>query len=61
MGVIGIVSKAKCCGGIYSHSDVAMSFVTWGSPEFELYIMKDYYRLKTDKNSRSFFNWNLNR
>ena len=36
----------------YAHSDIAMSFATWISPEFQLYIMKDYRRLKTDKNSR---------
>ena len=38
-----------------------MSFVTWISPEFQLYIMKDYRRLKTDENSRLSLNWNLNR
>ena len=40
---------------------IAMSFATWISPEFQLYIMKDYRRLKTDKNSRLSLNWNLNR
>ena len=38
-----------------------MSFATWISPEFQLYIMKDYRRLKTDENSRLSLNWNLNR
>ena len=50
--VIGIVSKAGRYGGIYAHSDIVMSFATWISPEFQLYIMKDYRRLKTDENSR---------
>lgn len=48
-------------GGTYAHSDIAMSFATWISPEFQLYIMKDYRRLKTDENSRLSLNWNLNR
>ena len=48
---IGIVSKAGRYGGTYAHSDIAMSFATWISPEFQLYIMKDYRRLKTDENS----------
>ena len=39
----------------------AMSFATWISPEFQLYIMKDYRRLKADENSRLSLNWNLNR
>ena len=49
---IGIVSKAGRYGGTYAHSDIAMAFATWISPEFQLYIMKDYRRLKTDENSR---------
>lgn len=60
-GAIGIVSKAGRYGGTYAHSDIAMSFATWISPEFQLYIMKDYRRLKTDENSRLSLNWNLNR
>lgn len=58
---IGIVSKAGRYGGTYAHSDIAMSFATWISLEFQLYIMKDYQRLKIDENSRLSLNWNLNR
>ena len=58
---IGIVSKSGRYGGTYAHSEIAMSFATWISPEFQLYIMKDYRRLKTDENSRLSLNWNLNR
>ena len=61
MNAIGIVSKAGRYGGTYAHSDIAMSFVTWLSPEFQLYIMKDYRRLKIDENSRLSLTWNLNR
>lgn len=61
MDAIGIVSKAGRYGGTYAHSDIAMSFATWISPEFQLYIMKDYRRLKTDENSRLSLSWNLNR
>lgn len=58
---IGMVSKAGRYGGTYAHSYIAMSFATWISPEFQLYIMKDYRRLKTDENSRLSLSWNLNR
>ena len=62
MNAIGIVSKAgRYGGGTYAHSDIALSFASWISPEFQLYIMKDYRRLKTDENSRLSLNWNLNR
>ena len=58
---IGIVSKAGRYGGTYAHSDIAMSFATWLSPEFQLYILKDYRRLKADENSKLSLGWNLNR
>ena len=59
---IGIVLKAgRYGGGTYAHSDIAMAFATWISPEFQLYIMKDYRRQKQDENSRLSLDWNLNR
>lgn len=61
MLALGIVSKAGRYGGTYTHSDIAMSFATWISPEFQLYIMKDYRRQKMDENGRLSLNWNLNR
>jgi len=61
MNAIGITSKAGRYGGTYAHADIAMAFATWISPEFQLYIMKDYRRLKADENSRLSLNWNLNR
>lgn len=61
MGAIGIISKAGRYGGTYAHSDIAMSFATWISPEFQLYIIKDYRRLKADENSKLSVDWNLNR
>ena len=62
MNAIGIVSKSgRYGGGTYAHSDIALSFAAWISPEFQLYIMKDYRRLKSDENSRLSLNWNLNR
>jgi hypothetical protein len=59
---IGIVTKSgRYGGGIFAHSDIALEFAGWISPEFKLYIILDYKRLKTDENSRLSLNWNLNR
>lgn len=58
---IGIVSKAGRYGGTYAHSDIAFEFASWISPEFKLYIIKDYKRLKSEENGRLSLNWNLNR
>ena len=58
---IGIVSKSGRNGGTFAHSDIAFEFASWISPEFKLYIIKDYNRLKHDENSRLSLSWNLNR
>lgn len=58
---IGIVSKSGRYGGTYAHSDIAFEFASWISPEFKLYIITDYKRLKSEENSRLSLNWNLNR
>ena len=58
---IGIVSKSGKYGGTYAHKDIAFKFAAWISAEFELYIIKDYQRLKSDEGSRLSLNWNLNR
>ena len=58
---IGIVSKSGRYGGTFAHTDIAMEFASWVSPEFKLYIIQDYKRLKSDENSRLSLGWNLNR
>ena len=62
LNAIGLVSKSgRYGGGIYAHVDIAFEFASWISPEFKLYIIKDYQRLKHDENSRLSLNLNLNR
>ena len=62
LGAIGLLTKAgRYGGGIYAHIDIAFEFASWISPEFKLYIIKDYQRLKLDENSRLSLSWNLNR
>ena len=61
MNAIGIRSKSGRYGGTYAHVDIAFEFATWISPEFKVYLIKDYKRLKSDENSRLSLNWNLNR
>ena len=51
-GAIGIQSKSGRYGGTFAHVDIAMEFASWISPEFKLYIIKDYQRLKTDEGHR---------
>ncbi len=60
-GAVGLISKSGRNGGTYAHIDIAFEFASWISPEFKLYIIKDYQRLKTDENSRLSLEWNVNR
>ena len=46
---IGIISKSGRYGGTYAHKDIAFKFASWISVEFELYIIKEFQRLKEDE------------
>lgn len=58
---IGMVSKQGRYASTLAHQDIAFEFASWISPEFKLYIIKDYQRLKSDENGRLSLGWNLNR
>lgn len=58
---IGIETKQGRYAATYAHQDIAFEFASWISPEFKLYIIKDYQRLKSDEDSRLSIGWNLNR
>lgn len=61
-GAVGIVSKSgRYGGGTYAHKDIAFEFASWLSPEFKLYIIKDYQRLKGDESHRLALEWNVKR
>jgi len=62
LDAIGLLTKSGRYGdGIYAHMDIALEFASWISPEFKLYIIKDYKRLKANESSHLSLNWNLNR
>lgn len=61
-GAIGVQSRAgRHGGGTYAHKDIAFEFGSWLSPEFKLYLIKEFQRLKEDENRRLSLEWNLNR
>lgn len=61
MNAIGITSQPGRYGGTYAHSDIAFEFASWISPEFKLYIIKDYQRLKSDECKRLEIGWDTKR
>lgn len=58
---IGIISKSGRSGGTYAHKDIAFEFGSWLSPEFKLYLIKEFQRLKEEESQRLSLGWNLNR
>lgn len=46
---IGIIAKAGRYGGTYAHKDIAFEFAMWISPEFKIYIVKEFQRLKEEE------------
>ncbi|MCQ2189712.1 MAG: KilA-N domain-containing protein [Paludibacteraceae bacterium] len=43
---IGLIAKAGRYGGTYAHKDLAMEFAMWISPEFKVYLIREFQRLK---------------
>lgn len=48
-GAIGIISKSGANGGTYAQRDIAFKFASWVSVEFELYLIKEFQRLKAEE------------
>jgi hypothetical protein len=46
---IGIIAKAGRYGGTYAHKDIAFEFASWVSPQFKLYLLKEFQRLKEEE------------
>jgi len=57
----GLIASAGRYGGTFAHKDIAFEFGSWLSPEFKLYLIKEFQRLKDEENVRLSLNWNLNR
>jgi hypothetical protein len=60
-GARGLIASAGRYGGTFAHKDIAFEFGSWLSPEFKLYLIKEFQRLKDDENDRLKLDWNLQR
>lgn len=58
---IGLASRSGRGGGTFAHKDIAFEFASWISPEFKLYVFKDYQRLKADEANRLEIGWDTKR
>ncbi len=57
----GMYTKAGRGGGTYAHQDIALNFCYWLSPTFQIYLIKEFQRLKEEEASRIESNWDLKR
>lgn len=60
-GAIGLQAKAGRYGGTYAHKDIAFEFGSWLSPEFKLYLIKEFQRLKDEESRATSLEWNFQR
>jgi hypothetical protein len=58
---IGIMAKAGRYGGTFAHRDIAFEFGSWLSPEFKLYLIKEFQRLKEQEVQSGHLEWNIRR
>ena len=58
---IGIISKSGNNGGTYAHPDIAFEFASWISPEFNLYLIKEFERLKQKESYENKIHWSVRR
>ena len=58
---IGIISKSGNNGGTYAHPDIAFEFASWLSPEFKLYLIQEFQRLKKNESYQKNVEWQANR
>jgi len=58
---IGIVSKSGKNGGTYAHPDIAFEFASWISPEFNLYLITEFKRLKQNESYQNKIEWSVRR
>lgn len=58
---IGLKATAGRYGGTYAHKDIAFEFGMWISPEFKIYLIKEFQRFKEEENRRLISGWDIKR
>jgi hypothetical protein len=60
-GAIGLHAKAGRGGGTFAHKDIAFEFGSWLSPEFKIYLIKEFQRLKDEESRATSVEWSFQR
>ncbi len=58
---IGLRATTGRYGGTYANKDIAFEFGMWISPEFKIYLIKEFQRLKNEENEKFHLGWDIKR
>ena len=56
-----ITSSGRYSSGTFAHSDIAFEFASWLSPEFKLYLITEFQRLKKSEAYQNKLDWHASR
>lgn len=57
----GLITRSGKGGGTYAQKDIAFEFASWISPEFKLYLIKEFQRLKEEEQNKQTLDWDIKR
>ncbi len=61
-GAIGLISKSgRYGGGTWAHKDIALNFCYWLSPPFQVYLIKEFQRLKEAESEQKNLKWHISK
>ena len=60
-GAVGLQSRAGRYGGTYAHREIALNFCYWFSPAFQVFLIKEFDRLKAEEAKALNTDWNVKR
>ena len=58
---VGVYAISGRYGGTYAHKDIAFQFGMWISPKFQLFIIKEYQKLKEAESNQYNIEWDIKR
>ncbi len=57
----GMIVSSGRSGGTFAHKDIASHFAMWLSPEFQIYLINEFHRLKEEENVANLGQWSIQR
>ena len=58
---VGMIQKTGRGGGTFAHEEIALDFCYWLSPEFKVYLNKEFTRLKKEEFQQKNLEWHISK